>query len=70
MPAKLPPFDLREAEATLERAMEANREAQHAGRIQPYGAGALLVMQRRVRDALAAEGRQHSRRSTTSPRTG
>jgi hypothetical protein len=57
MPAKLPPFDLREAEATLEEAMAANREAQRRGEIHPYGAGALLVMQHRVRDALAATER-------------
>jgi hypothetical protein len=53
MPARIPPPELHEAEDALVRAMEANREARRLGRDAPYGAGALLVLQRRVKAALA-----------------
>jgi len=40
--------------------MDANRDARRRGLDHPYGAGALLVMQRRVKEALAAAERNAS----------
>jgi hypothetical protein len=60
VPARLPVYALDDARETLEEALMRNREAAERGVDLPFGAGAIRVMERRLRAAEAAERRRPS----------
>jgi hypothetical protein len=57
MPRPIPPPPLHEAEADLARALAENRAAAAKGQVEPYGAGTIQVLERRVQLAASVGSR-------------